>query len=280
VGDCAGYITSVRRTETVLALRIGVCVAVAGTVSGLDAAQGSVWVVRGLEGSLCGLGTAVGRCEVSLFFTELLAIAANDDARIEGQQEEDHKRDEEGGLVGREWAGATGTDLLGGLSLVLVALGVLVGALDDGSSGCALVHALGDEAVLEWLVEERNGECDEVGKRHEELEPEEDRKGSYETSGADEGSDEASQGDECEEGVDHTGYDETRLEVVGNDDTGFGTLSEGEPEEAGDDTGCDEGPKAEEEDTESDGDAEAEVSGPGGVGDSHDDLYVLFFLEK
>lgn len=56
--------------------------AIAGTVSGLDAAQGSMWVVRGLEGGLCGLGTAVGRCEVSLFFTELLAIAANDDARI------------------------------------------------------------------------------------------------------------------------------------------------------------------------------------------------------
>lgn len=58
-------------------------------------------------------------------------------------------------------------------------------------------------------------------------------------------------------------------------------MSEGEPEEAGDDTGCDEGPKAEEEDTESDGDAEAKVSGPSGVGDSHDCCcYWWFFLEK
>lgn len=63
-----------------------------------------------------------------------------------------------------------------------MALGVLVGALNNSGSGRTLVHTLGDEAVLEWLVKERNGECDKVGKRNEELEPEEDGEGSYETS--------------------------------------------------------------------------------------------------
>lgn len=55
---------------------------IASTVSGLNAAQRGVWVVGGLKGGLCGLSAAVGGREVCLLFSELLAIAANDDARI------------------------------------------------------------------------------------------------------------------------------------------------------------------------------------------------------
>jgi len=68
-----------------LTLSIWVRVAIASTISGLNAAERSVWVVGGLESGLCGLSAAVGGREVCLLFSELLAIAANDDARIEGQ---------------------------------------------------------------------------------------------------------------------------------------------------------------------------------------------------
>lgn len=51
---------------------------------------------------------------------------------------------------------------------------MLAGALDDGGSSRALRNALADQAVLERLVEEGDGECDEVRERDEELEPEED----------------------------------------------------------------------------------------------------------
>jgi len=177
----------------VFTLGIWVCVAIASTITGLDAAQGGVWVVRRLEGGLCGLSAAVGGREVCLLFSQLLAIAANDDARIEGQQEEDHKGNEESRLVGRKGAGASGADLLSGLSDFFVALNVLGGALNDGGSGGALGHTFADESVLEWLVEERNREGDEVRERHEELEPEEDGECADEASGANERSDETSQ---------------------------------------------------------------------------------------
>lgn len=49
------------------------------------------------------------------------------------------------------------------------------------------------------------------------------------------------------------------------------TLGEGEPDETGDDTRRDEGPEAQEEDTEADGDADAEMPRLGTGRDNHDD---------
>jgi hypothetical protein len=68
---------------------------------------------------------------------------------------------------------------------------VLVGALDDGASGAGLIHALCDELVLERLVEQSDGERDEVRERDEELEPEEDGECANEPSGADQGANES-----------------------------------------------------------------------------------------
>jgi len=139
-----------------------------------------------------------------------------------------------------------------------VALGVLVGALDNGGSSRALRNTLADQAVLKRLVKEGDAECDQVRERDEELEPEEDRKRADESSGANERSDESiksrlvfgsnrwgeenvpSQRDQSEDGVDHTGDDEACPEVLGDGHTSFGSLCESEPEEAGDDTRSDE----------------------------------------
>jgi len=74
-----------------------------------------------------------------------------------------------------------------------VGLGVLVGALNNGGSSLALRNTFTDQAVLERLVKECDGECDEVRERDEQLEPEEDGEGANESSGANERSDESSQ---------------------------------------------------------------------------------------
>lgn len=67
---------------------------------------------------------------------------------------------------------------------------MLVRARDDLRARLGLVHALGDELVLERLVEERDRERDEVRERDEELEPEEDGESADELSRADERSNE------------------------------------------------------------------------------------------
>ena len=82
--------------------------------------------------------------------------------RTEGQEEEYSESDEERGLVRREWAGASRSDLVWGQLGVLGGLGILGRALYDGAPCARLRHALGDKPVLERLIEESDGERDEV----------------------------------------------------------------------------------------------------------------------
>lgn len=56
-------------------------VALTGSISRLDSAERSVWVVGWLEGGLRGLGGGLGS-EVCLLISELLAISADDNARV------------------------------------------------------------------------------------------------------------------------------------------------------------------------------------------------------
>jgi len=121
-------------SEPVLPLSERICVALSGSIPWLDSAEGSVWVVRGLESSLSGL-RAVRRADVRLLVGELLSISAHNDARIypkivsesesikdvdgkrtEGEQEEDEETKDQPPVSGSEDALATILDLIGSLN--------------------------------------------------------------------------------------------------------------------------------------------------------------------
>jgi len=102
-------------SESVLPLSERICVALSGSIPWLDSAEGSVWVVRGLESSLSGL-RAVRRADVRLLVGELLSISAHNDARIEGEQKEDEETKDQPSVSGSEDALATILDLIGSLN--------------------------------------------------------------------------------------------------------------------------------------------------------------------
>jgi len=138
-------------SESVLTLSERISVALScSTIPWLDSAEGSVWVVRRLEGSLSRLGAALGAVDIGLFVGELLSISAHNDARIEGEQEEDEETKDQPSIIRSEDALAAIPNLIGCLSSLIGIVNRSVYSLSDSRDGSVgLLDAFGDEVVLE-----------------------------------------------------------------------------------------------------------------------------------
>lgn len=217
----------------------------------------SVWVLG------VGAGTAVEFPDAAvaagdlnphfLLLSQLRSVAVADDTRVESKEEEDGVGNKEQDFANTENASATLFNfLVGGQA------GVSVGGTVVGVN---LGNALFDERVLELLVEESDGESDEVSERGDQLDPEEHGEHSDEFAWSDEGSNQSSDGDERKDGEHDAGDDYVRSQALGKVDTVLVTFSDDCPSETRAKTGSDERPKAEDEDAKANGDTEAEFLG-------------------
>jgi len=237
--NCCARLCPVGRAESVFGLGVGI-LGVSGGSSGVELPNAAV---------------AAGNLDLHiLLLAQLGSVAVADDTRVESEEEEDGVGDEEQDFANTENASATLFDVLLGRSG------------RGGSRGRVVVdghlrNTLLNECVLERLVEEGDGEHDKVGERGDQLDPEEDGEHSDEFTGANEGSNQSSEGDERKDGEHDAGDDNVRPQTLGEVHIVLVTFGDDGPSETRAKTGSDERPEAEDEDAKADGDAKTEFLG-------------------
>lgn len=188
-----------------------------------------------------------------LLLGQLRSVAVADDTRVESKEEEDGVGNKEQYFANTENASATLFNFL------------VSGEIGVGSGGTVvgvnLSNALFDEGVLELLVEESDGESDEVREGGDQLDPEEDGEQSDEFARSNEGSNQSCDGDERKDGEHDAGDDNVCPQALGKVDIVLVTFSDDCPTETRAKTGSDERPKGEDEHAKADGDTETEFLG-------------------
>jgi len=139
-----------------------------------------------------------------LFVAELFSVSSHNHARVESEEEEDEETKDQPSIVRSEDALTALPNLirsLFSLRLVIPSQGHVDRRSNRGYGIVRLFDTFLHEVVLEGFVKHCDGDCDRICERGKELEPEEDGECSNEGSGADEGSYEAGEGNQCKEGV-------------------------------------------------------------------------------